>query len=206
MFYSTRSWGITSCYIHIISLPYWKGCWHYNRLSMKIWLIFQKETCFLTQYSWKQQLHRARRGTKSCQSPRADRLDRNQGQRSANPCCDLVPDDSRGKHQKTAHCKYSIFSTQKCLFHWQWKLQICVVRNPLSHRNREDFQIILPLVHYNTRYSLSKTYKSSNYCKFLVTYSSLLCCGTRRILLKYLWRVQDTLLFFFKEQNITFHS
>lgn len=140
---------------------------------MKTWLIFQKEIHIPTQYSWKQQLHRARRGTESCQSPRADRLDRNQSQCSANPCCDLVPDATWGKHQKTAHSKYGI-STWKWLFHWWWKLQICVVRNPLSHRNRRDFQIPFPLVSCNTRYSSSETYKSSNYCKFLPTYSSLL--------------------------------
>lgn len=208
MFYSTWSWGITSFYIQIISLPSWRGCWHYNRLSMTIWLIFQKEMHFPTEYSWKQQLHRARRGTKSCQSPRADRLDRNQGQHSANPCCDLVADALWGRHQKTAHCKYGILSTQKCLFHWSWKLQICVVRNPFSHRNsflREDFQITLLLVCDNTRYSSFKTYKASNYCNFFATYSSLLCFGTRRILLKYLWRVKHTKLFF-KEQNITSNS
>lgn len=197
MFYSTWSWGITSCYIQIISSPYWRGCWHYNRLRMEIWLIFQKEIYFPTQYSWKQQLHRARRGTKSLQGPRADRLDRNQGQCSANPCHDLVPDTSGGRHQETAHCKYGILPTWKCLFHWWWILQICVVRNPLSHRNREGFQITLPLVCENTTYSLSKMYKSLNYCKFFTTYSSLLCCDTR-ILLKYLWRVQDTMLFFFQ--------
>lgn len=131
MFYRTWFWGITSCYIQIISLSYWRGCWHYNRLSMMIWLIFHKEKHFPTQHSWKQQLRRARRGAKSCQSPRAGRLDRNQGQRSANPCYDLVPDASWGRHQKAAHYKYSEPSAQKCLFHWAVETANLVLGIPL---------------------------------------------------------------------------
>jgi len=61
---------------------------------MKSWLTFQKDRLSPTQHSRKQQLQRARRGTKSCQNPRAARLDRNQDQRSPEPSCDLVPNTS----------------------------------------------------------------------------------------------------------------
>lgn len=109
-----------------IFLASWRGC-------CSVWSagqFFQKEILCLAQHSWKEQLHGDKSGANSCQVGQEPRSTGSRSMLWSSTRC------LRDRHQKTAHDKYRMLSTQKCLFHLWWKLYNCIFRNLLNHRSR----------------------------------------------------------------------